>query len=95
MTAERRFDEERAELKEIRDRHEKSLTQSANFLAYAKTGRMIFTDGNDTPIPIPAPSEIKPMRPQASQLVADANREFAAAMRKLNNPPEESGEVAA
>jgi len=74
----KRFEEERTELKELREKYEKALIQIANFMAYAKTARMIFVP-EDSNLPQPAPPvepEHMMSRVTGRELVARANKKF-------------------
>ncbi len=77
-----RFEEERAELKELRRERTEELKQTANFMAYAKTARMIFVaPGTDLPQAAPpiTPEQLGG-RSNMPDLVARAKREFRQAV---------------
>lgn len=80
------YEEVRAELKEIRTRHEKMLIDIANFMAYAKTARRIFV-GEDELSPLPAPPVTPEQMKGPTQMrdkVAQAEREFREELNKHN-----------
>ena len=82
--AKARYEEERAELKVLRNEQVESLKQTANFMAYAKTARMIFVQpGSDLPVSAPpvTPEQLRGAV-HGRDLVAQATRQFNDALRK-------------
>lgn len=78
-----RYEEERAELKALRIEHTETLKQTANFMAYAKTARMIFVEPGSS-LPLPAPpvsSEQLGGRVSMRDRTAQVLREFHEATR--------------
>ncbi len=86
-----RYEEDRAELKEIRRERIEELRQTANFMAYAKTARMIFVEpGSNLPQPAPqvTPEQLGG-RSSMRDKVAQARREFDEEIRKASGLPEQ------
>lgn len=76
----------RDELKELRERHEKSLMQTANFMAYAKTARMIFaSEGSSLPQPAPpVTNEQLTVRSTMREKTAEAKKKFDEQVAKFS-----------
>jgi hypothetical protein len=68
----------RNELKELRERHDQSLMQTANFMAYAKTARLIFIEpGSNLPQPAPpVTNDQLVMRTTMRERTAEAKKTF-------------------
>lgn len=88
----KRFEEERAELKELREKYETSLKQTANFMAYAKTARMVFVP-EDSNLPQPAPPvemDQLPLRRNPQNKVAQAMKKFDQELADYLKPKSEA-----